>query len=133
MAAEYQIMDEDEPREEYVFVEEYFPLDLHEEEVVAEPLDAQEILVQAADHQEIVHGKLLKYQPRGPPQNSPHHKSLIWFPQNVTKSSPQPSNTTFETLFVTLHTLFVLQTKDFHSKIGFPVFITNMIEASKDG
>lgn len=51
-------MTEDSYTEEYVCVEEYFPLDLHEEEVVAEPLDGQEItIIQPIESHEILQGK----------------------------------------------------------------------------
>lgn len=44
-------------REEFVFVEEYFPLDLHEEEVIAEPLEVEDVVQEQKPDPEIIHGK----------------------------------------------------------------------------
>uniref|UniRef100_A0A224X7W6 Putative zisupton xm n=1 Tax=Panstrongylus lignarius TaxID=156445 RepID=A0A224X7W6_9HEMI len=42
-------------REEFVFVEEYFPLDLHEEEVIAEPLEVEDVVQEQKPDPEIIH------------------------------------------------------------------------------
>ncbi|XP_014245729.1 zinc finger protein 271-like [Cimex lectularius] len=43
-------------REEFVFVEEYFPLDLHEEEVVAETVETEEVVAEEQEeNDEVIH------------------------------------------------------------------------------
>lgn len=52
-------------KEEFVFVDEYFPIDLHEEEVVAETIEAADVVnEQRDDHEEIIHGER---RPTSPP------------------------------------------------------------------
>ncbi|KAL1132473.1 hypothetical protein AAG570_010428 [Ranatra chinensis] len=54
--ADADIVDEVEIKQEYVYVEEYFPLDLHEEVVIAEPYEAEEVVIeeQVVDNEEII-------------------------------------------------------------------------------
>lgn len=45
-------------KEELIFFEEYVPLGYQEEEVVAEPLEANEVIVeQTIDNEEVIEGK----------------------------------------------------------------------------
>lgn len=56
--AEVEVMEEVALKEEFVFADEYFPIDLHEEEVVAETIDPSDVVnEQRDDHEEIMHGK----------------------------------------------------------------------------
>lgn len=56
--AAMETMEEVDYKEEFVFVDEYFPIDLHEEVVIAETLDTTDVVTeQREDHEEIIHGK----------------------------------------------------------------------------
>ncbi|XP_014281355.1 zinc finger protein 271 [Halyomorpha halys] len=54
--AAMETIEEVDYKEEFVFVDEYFPIDLHEEVVIAETLDTTDVVTeQREDHEEIIH------------------------------------------------------------------------------